>query len=90
MDYNRLYYEVQFSYDSYKKVLQKYEDDDFSFVLMEILSNFQYDASAIIKSLSLILHAYMTEIKKQKEKKICLIIENFPETNINDIKADMI
>lgn len=74
LDYNRLYYEVQFSYDNYRKILKKYEDDDFVFVLMEIFSNFQYDASVIIKSLSLILHAYMTEIKKQKEKKICLVI----------------
>jgi DNA replicative helicase MCM subunit Mcm2 (Cdc46/Mcm family) len=90
LDYNRLYYEVQFSYDTYRHILQKHEDDEFVFVLIEIFSNFQYDASAIIKSLSLILHVYIAEIKKQKEKKVCLVIENFPETNINDIKAGMI
>lgn len=66
MDYNRLYYEVQFPYESYRQTLLKYEDDDLALVLMEILSNFQYDASAIIKSLSLILHVYLAEVKMQK------------------------
>ena len=78
LDYNRLYYEIIFQYDTYSQVLKRHEEDELTLVLMEIFANFQYDASAIVKCFSLILHVYMTQIKNKKEKKVCLIIQNFP------------
>jgi DNA helicase MCM8 len=36
------------------------------------------------------LHAQITEIQEKRSKKVCLTIENYPESNITDIKAHMI
>lgn len=38
----------------------------------------------------MILHTYLVEVRKKKAKKVCLIIENYPASDINDVKAQMI
>ncbi len=83
LDYDRLYYEASLKYDSYKKVLAKHSGDDLVEALNEILSTFQYDASAIIQAISIVLHSYLVEVKRKKAKKVCLIIENYPLSDIN-------
>jgi DNA replicative helicase MCM subunit Mcm2 (Cdc46/Mcm family) len=55
-----------------------------------VLSTFQYDATAIIQALSIIIHTYLVEVRRKKSKKVCLIIENYPLSDINDVKAQMI
>jgi DNA replicative helicase MCM subunit Mcm2 (Cdc46/Mcm family) len=70
--------------------LGKHEDDDLVEALNEIFSTFQYDPAAIIQSLSIVLHGYLVEVKRKKSKKVCLIIENFPLSDINKVKAQVI
>lgn len=90
LDFDRQYYEATFNFSTYQGILQK-ENDDLSEAILEIFSNFQYDASAIISAASLVLHGYILDTKPNKlSKKVNLIIENYPESNINDIKANMI
>lgn len=74
----------------YRKILSKYQEDDLAEALIEIFSSFQYDATAIIQALSLTIQSFLVEVKKKKSKKVCLIIENYPVSDINDVKAQMI
>lgn len=90
LDFDRLYYEASFKYDLYRKILSKYQEDDLAEALIEIFSSFQYDATAIIQALSLTIQSFLVEVKKKKSKKVCLIIENYPVSDINDVKAQMI
>jgi hypothetical protein len=90
MDYDRLYYEVCFKHDQYRKVLNRHGEDDLVEALNEIFSTLQYDPSSIIRSLSLVLHSYLVEIKGKKSKKVCLIIDGFPLSDINEVKAQVI
>lgn len=43
-----------------------------------------------MQSLCLVIHYWLVKSKQQKEKKVCLIVKNYPLANITDIKANMI
>jgi hypothetical protein len=74
LDYDRQFYEVALDYKSLYSKLKSYPDDDLSPALQEIFAGFQCDAPAIIQSVSLILHAQVTEIQGKKSKKVCLTV----------------
>lgn len=89
LDYDRLYYEVSFKIDSFAAVLDRQGKEDLAEALREVFSTFQYDASAIMQSVSLVLHAWLVD-KGKRSKKVCLVVENYPVSDINEVRAQMI
>lgn len=89
LDYDRLYYEVSFKIDAFGGILDRQGKDDLAEGLREVFSTFQYDASAIMQSASLVLHSWLVE-KGKRSKKVCLVVENYPLSDINEVRAQMI
>ena len=89
LDYDRLYYEVSFKIDAFGAILDRQGKDDLAEALREVFSTFQYDASAIMQSASLVLHSWLVE-KGRRSKKVCLVVENYPLSDINEVRAQMI
>lgn len=54
-----------------------------------MFSTFQYDAASIMQSASLVLHSWLVGQGKIS-KKVCLIVENYPLSDINEVRAQMI
>ena len=66
------------------------QSEGIALTLSEIFNGFQCDAGAIIPAISLVLHGFIVESRGKRSKKVYILIENYPESEINDIKANMI
>ena len=90
IDYNRQFYEASLNYTAVPGKLADFSEERLTSVIIEILNNLECDAWPTIQSIKLILHSYLTHQKAKPSKKVCLVVENFPENDIGEIKAHSI
>lgn len=90
IDYSRQYYEATLNYPSVPAKLAQFSEDGLTEVILEIMSSLECDALPIIQAMRLILHSYLTHRKGKHPKKVCVVVEDFPESDIGEIKAHSI